>query len=267
MISSSDAVTVMREAVEVAGDDPVHRAMTLHNLARRLGANDQPAEAFAASSQAVTLLSDAFATRSAISPIVMAKLFLTLVQRGQESGTEIAFHATVVASAEKMLDDFGRETGADLSLPAEVTCGLFDSAMRQGDTATAERLANAVSRLATLRADDEAIQLGGGMLASQLLWAAIQNGALDRAREWLAKVTAAAENAPHQEVLTVELGKCAADLINAYQQKGDIATAARLARESQPTLLSKAYLAARQRDLGQDQADYINAIIELAGYG
>jgi hypothetical protein len=256
---------VIREAVEVASDDdPVAHALMLHNLARRLSENGQPAEGFEASSQAVNLLSEAFATGPGIPPLAMAALFETLVQRGLESGSEIAFHANVVTAAEKMLNDLGRETGADLARQVSATCGLFDSAMRLGDTATAERLANAVSQLATLRPDDEAIQLARAMLASQLLWAALGEGARDHARQWLAEVTAGARNAPDLDALTVELGKCAADLISAYWQAGDTGTAAQLARESRAALLSEPYLAARHRDLGGDQADFVHAITRLA---
>lgn len=268
LIPSADAVAVMREAVEVTGDDdPVARAFMLHNLARRLGANGQPAEGFAASSQAVAVVSDVFATSSDIPLLAMAGLFETLVQRGQESGMEIAFHPRMVAAAEKMLDDAGRETGADLARLVSAICGLFDSAMRQDDKATAELLANAASRLATLRPDDEATQLARGLLASQLLWAALESGTRERAREWLPEVAAAAGSAPHLERLTVELGKCVADLINAYWQAGDIGTTTRLAREWQTVLLSEAYLAVRRRDLGRDQAEYVDAIMELAAGG
>jgi hypothetical protein len=247
------------------GDDPLVRAVALHNLARRLGENGQASEGFAASSQAVSLLSSVFITRSdKISPMAMAGFLQTLVLRGEESGTEITFDANVVAAIEKMLELLGCEIGADLFSPVNVTGGLFDSAMRQGDTAAAQRLVNAVCRLAKVRPDDDAIQVARGMLASRLLWEALQSGARDRAREWLAEVAASARNAPNREALTVELGKCAADLITAYWQAGDIGTAARLAKELQPTLLSDAYLAARERDLGKDQADYFNAIIELS---
>jgi hypothetical protein len=265
LIAGADAVTVMREAVEAAsGDDPVSHALMLHNLARRLSENGQPAEGFEASSQAVCLLSEAFATRPGIPPLAMAALFETLVQRGQESGSEIELHPNVVTAAEKMLNDAGRATGADLSRQVSATCGLFDSAMRQGDTATAQRLANAVCRLATLRPDDEAIQLARALLASQLLWAAIGEEARDRARQWLAEVAASTGNAPDLDALAVELGKCTADLIGAYRQAGDVETAAQLARESRAALLSEPYLAARRRDLGGDQADYVHAVTRLA---
>lgn len=265
LIANADAVTVAREAVETAGDeDPLFRATALHSLALRLSENGQPAEGFAASSQAVALLSDVFTTRSDIPPWVMAVLFEELAERRRESGTEIALHANVVPAAEKMLDTFGRETGADLARPVRAICGLFDSAMRQGDTATAERLANAVSRLATLRSDSDAIQLARGMLASRLLWVNLQRGARDRAGAWLAEVTAAAGNAPYLEALTAELGTCAADLISAYLDAGDVGTAKRLARESQVALLSETYLAIRRRDLGGGQADYVHTITKLA---
>jgi hypothetical protein len=98
------------------------------------------------------------------------------------------------------------------------------------------------------------------ILASRLLWAALHNGMCNRAREWLADVVASARNAPYVDGLTAELGTCAADLVSAYSQAGDIRTAAQLAWEFRATLLSETYLAIRRRDLGGDQADYMHAI-------
>lgn len=246
----------------------LERAVALHNLARRLGENGQASEGFTVSSQAVSLLSSIFITGTdKVPPMAMASFLQTLVLRGEESGTEITFDANMVTAIEEMLERFGREIGTDLFPPTNATGGLFDSAMRQGDTATAQRLANAVCRLAKARPDDDTIQVARSMLASRLLWEALQSRARDRAREWLAEVAASCRNAPHRKALTVELGKCTADLIGTYQQAGDIGAAARLARESQPTLLSDAYLTAREQDLGVDQAaDFVNTIIELASY-
>jgi hypothetical protein len=247
------------------GDDRVERAVALHNLAGRLGENGQALEGFTASSQAVSLLSSAFVKGSdKIPPITVASFLSRLTRLGKESGREIAFDAKVVTAAEKMLELLSREIGTDLFPPVSVTGLMVYSAVRQGDMATAQRLVNAVCRIAKVRPADDAIQVTRGVLASRLLREALKTGGRDRAREWLAEVAASARNAPHREDLTVELGWCAADLINAYWQAGDIETAARLASESQPTLLSDAYLTAREQQLGTDQAaDFVNALIEL----
>jgi tetratricopeptide (TPR) repeat protein len=264
-VRPGDAVAVMREAVEVVGDEnPLHMALLLHNLGRRLGADGQPREGLEMSARAVGLISGAYLDGREVTPLVMLGLFTSLVQRSLECDTDIEFTPTVVDAAVKMIDDFGVETGADLSRIARPLCGLFDSTLRQGDVLTAARIGDAVSRLAARRPDDESIQLANGLMASQLVWQAIRSGELDRARALLNEVIAASQNAPYQNVLTVEHGKCASDLINAYQRAGGFEEAARLARQSRDVLLSPVYLAVRQRDLGTDQAGFISAVQELA---
>jgi tetratricopeptide (TPR) repeat protein len=264
-VRPGEAVALMREAVEVIGDeDPVHLALGLHNLGRRLGANGQPKEGLEMSARAVGLISGAYLDDRKVTPLVMMGLLTSLVQRSLESDAEIKFTATVVDGIVKMINDFGVETGADLSRIADPLCGLFDSALRQGDMPTAARIGDAVGHLAAQRPDDESIQLAGGLMASQLLWQAVRSGELDRARALLNEVIAASRNVPEQDVLTVEHGKCASDLINAYEQAGDFGEATRLARKSLAVLLSPVYLAARRRDLGGDQAQFISAVQELA---
>jgi tetratricopeptide (TPR) repeat protein len=264
-VRPGDAVAVMREAVEVVGDEnPLHMALLLHNLGRRLGADGQHREGLEMSTRAVGLISGAYLDGREVTPLVMMGLFTSLVQRSLECDTDIEFTPTIVDAAVKMIDDFGVETGADLSRIAHPLCGLFDSTLRQGDVPTAARIGDAVSRLATRRPDDESIQLADGLMASQLVWQAIRSGELDRARALLNEVIAASRSAPDQNVLTVEQGKCASDLINAYERAGDFEEAARLARQSLDVLLSPVYLAARQRDLGDDQAEFISAVQELA---
>jgi tetratricopeptide (TPR) repeat protein len=264
-VRPGEAVALMREAVEVVGDeDPVHLALVLHNFGRRLGANGQPREGLEMSARAVGLISGAYLDGREVTPLVMMGLFTSLVQRSLESDAEIEFTPNVVDAAVKMIDDFGVETGADLSRIANPLCGLFDSALRQGDVPAAGRIGDAVGHMAAQRPDDESIQLAGGLMASQLLWQAVRSGELDRARALLNEVIAASRNAPDQDVLTVEHGKCASDLINAYQQAGDFGEAAWLTRQSLGVLLSPVYLAARRRDLGHDQAEFISAVQELA---
>jgi tetratricopeptide (TPR) repeat protein len=263
-VRPGEAVALVREAVEVVGDeDPPHLALVLHNLGRRLGANGQPREGLEMSARAVGLISGVYLDDPEVTPLVMMGMFTSLVQRSLECDTDIEFTPTVVDAAVKMIDDFGAEKGADLSRIARPLCGLFDSALRQGDVLTAVRIGDGVSRLAALRPDDESIQLASGMMASQLLWQAIRSGELNRARVLLNEVIAASRNAPRQDALTVEHGKCAADLINAYGQAGDFEEATRLTRQSRNVLLSPVYLAARRRDLGDDQAEFIRSVHEL----
>jgi hypothetical protein len=264
-VRPDEAVAAMREAVDVVGnEDPLDLALQLHNLSRRLSANGQSREGREMSSRAVGLISDAFLAGRDVAPLVMTAMFQTLVQRNLECGAEVDFTPPVVDAAVKMISDFGRETGADLTRLVRATCGLFDSAGRQGDVTTAQRIGDAVSRLAAQRPDDESIQAARGLFASQLLWRAIKRGELDRARGLLSEVIAASRDAPDLDVLTVEHGKSAADLINAYGRTGNLEAAAQLARQSIGALLSPAYLAARQRDLGGDQTEFIQAIRELA---
>jgi tetratricopeptide (TPR) repeat protein len=264
-VRPGDAVAVMREAVEVVGDEnPLHMALLLHNLSRRLGANGQSREGLEMSTRAVGLISGAYLDGREVTPLVMMGLFTSLVQRSLECDTDIEFTPTVVNAAVKMIDDFGVDTGADLSRIARPLCGLFDSTLRQGDVPTAARISDAVSRLAARRPDDESIQIANGLMASQLVWQAIRSGEAGRARALLNEVIAASRNAPDQNALTVEHGKCASDLINAYQLAGDFKEAARLARQSLDVLLSPVYLAVRRRDLGGDQAEFISAVQELA---
>lgn len=129
--------------------------------------------------------------------------------------------------------------------------------------ATAHRIAAAVSRLAAARPDDRSIQFARGVFASQLLWQAVEHGGLGLARDLLGEVREASRSAPDLGELTVEHGKSAADLIAAYRQAGDDEAAAHVARESAGALLSPAYIAARRRDLGGNQAEFIQAIQDL----
>jgi tetratricopeptide (TPR) repeat protein len=263
-VRPAEAVTAMREAVDVVADgDPLELGLALHNLSRRLSANGQPEEGRDASARAVGLISEAAEAGRDLSPLVMTGMFETLVQRNLECGTEVVFTPPVVDSAVRTIDDFGREAGADLTRLAHATCGLFDSARRQGDLVTAPRIADAVSRLAVRRPDDQSIQVARGLCTSQLLWLAVESGQLSRARDLLREISEAERNAPDMDVLTVEHGICAADLIAAYGQADDDEAAAQVARESAAALLSPTYLAARRRDLGDDQSEFIKAIRQL----
>jgi tetratricopeptide (TPR) repeat protein len=173
-VRPSDAVAAMREAVDLASDeDPLRLGLLLLNLSRRLRANGQPREGLEMSSRAVGLISDVYLTgRDDLTPHVMTDMFETLVQQNLECATEIDFTPPVVAAVAKMINDSGHEKGADLRRIAHATLVLFNSASRQGDVTTAQQIANAVSRLATQRPDDESIQLVCGDLLS--------DGALDR---------------------------------------------------------------------------------------
>jgi tetratricopeptide (TPR) repeat protein len=264
-VRPDEAVAAMREAVAVAGnEESLSLAVELHNLSRRLSANSQSREGREVSLRAVRLISEIVLGGGDVPPLILTAMFETLVQRNLECGTEIDFTPPMADAAAKMISDFGRETGADLRRLTHATCGLFDSAMRQGDMTTAQRIGDATSRLAVQRPDDESVQIARGLFASQLLWQAIKRGELDRARSLLSEVIAASRDAPDHDVLTVEHGKCAADLIHAYGQTGNIKAAAQLARDSIGALLSPAYLAARQRDLDADQNKFVEVIRDLA---
>jgi tetratricopeptide (TPR) repeat protein len=263
-VRPGEAVAAMREAVNlVEGGDPVDLAVSLHNLARRLSANGQPAAGRDASARAVGLFSEAYLAARDLSPLVMMGMFETLVQRNLECDTEVVFTPPAVDAAVKMIEDLGREAGADLTRLTHAACGLFDSARRQDDLVTAQRMADAVGRLAVRRPDDQSVQIGRGLVGSQLLWIAVARGELGRAADLLREVGEASRNAPHLDALTVEYGKSAADLIAAYAQADDEEAVTRVAREAAEALLSPAYIAARRRDLGGDQSAFIAAIQEL----
>ena len=260
-VRPGEAVAAMREAVDLVGDDgPLRLGLMLHNLSRRLSADGQSAAGRDASARAVGLISGACLAGQDVPPLVMTAVFETLVQRNLECDTEVDFTPALVAAAVRMIEDSGREAGADLGRLIHATCGLFDSARRQDDMATAHRIADAVIRLAAARPDDRSIQFARGVFASQLLWRAVEHGGLGMARDLLGEVREASRSAPDLDALTVEHGKSAADLIAAYRQAGDDEAAAQVARESAGALLSPVYIAARRRDLGGDQAEFIQAI-------
>jgi TPR repeat protein len=260
-----EAVTKMQEAVDLAAEQGrVASASALQNLSRRLSASGRPCEGLEAASRAVALMSDEFLTEATVRANQMETYFVTLVERTRECNSDVELSPKVIDAATKMLEDFGDEIGADLYRLGYVATGLFDSAMKKEDLTTAQQICYAVVRLASRRPDDRNIQTARGLLCSLLLWRAVTDGDIQRARNLLNEIAIASREAPDQELLIVEYGKSAADLIGAYQRAGNHVAAAKLARESIDALLSPPYLAARKRDLGGEQIEFIASILELA---
>ena len=263
-----EAVTVMQEAVELAEATEIGRAglaSTMHNLARRLTAAGRLEEAMDTSSQAVALLSAEFLVEDRHPPDTMAAFLTTLVSRGVDCDKELKLDPSLVNSVLRMLDRAGIEPGSDLLRICRAAMGVTDSALRQGELETAKRLYGGISALAIRRPDDRAAQLARGLLGSNLTWHALARDDLAGARSFVEQVAAASREVPGDETLLVALGTSAADLIGAYMNAGDETSAVQVAGDASDALLSPAYLAARESDLGTDQAEFVAAIKQLAG--
>lgn len=262
-----EAVAVTREAAALAEGE--EEPFVLHNLARRLAAAGQAREAFETSSRAIALLGERFLAEEdgQLTPGMMASMMVSLSKRAEEcEGAEIEVTPLLADTTVALLDRVGLRPDTELEAPVRAAYAVAFAAEGQGDLELAERVYEAVVRLASRRPDDPLPQYARSLLGSNLCWKEIERGDLAAARRFQAEVAGAAEALP-DERLIAEHGKASVDLISAYQQAGDIEAARELARSSLGAMLSPPYLEMRRQELGADQDEFVAAIEALAGSG
>jgi hypothetical protein len=268
-----DAVAAMRDAVAVsdgcraaevapsAGADRLE-ASALHALARRLAAAGQFDEGFKMSSKAVTIAADELLRGDKFTPEAFTAMLFSLARRARESGSEIELSDDLVEAADLVLDRIGREQGADLGMAVQAVIGLLEAPVRQRkQIVIARRLYAALQILSARRPDDRQARAALVLIGSDMLRWEYETGEKARARA-VFYAMAATRLRPEDGDLRIEYAKCAADLANAYGQNGEHGEAAAVVRMARSALLSPAYLAVRERDIG-DVPEFAAAIKQI----
>jgi hypothetical protein len=74
---------------------------------------------------------------------------------------------------------------------------------------------------------------------------------------------AARPRAPRAAACPGRHAKCATELIQPYQQRGDLRAAAEIVRDAEASLRSPEYLTAREQDLGQAPEEFLDQLDQL----
>jgi hypothetical protein len=150
----------------------------------------------------------------------------------------------------------------DLGMAVQGVIGLLEAPVRQRQQiAIARRLYAALQTLSARRPDDRQARAARVLIGSDMLRWEYETGEKARARA-VFDAMAVTRLRPGDDDLTIEYAKCAADLANAYGQNGEHAEAAAVVRMARSALLSPAYLAVRERDIG-DVPEFVAAIKQI----
>jgi hypothetical protein len=134
---------------------------------------------------------------------------------------------------------------------------------RAGDVPAAAELYRQFIAVAERHPQDRSLLIYRALIAWYLVMCYVDHDAMDLAVGIYHDAARLAREHPELPLARVEHAKCATELIQPCQQRGDLRAAAEIVRDAEASLRSPEYLAAREQDLGQAPEEFLDQLDQL----
>jgi tetratricopeptide (TPR) repeat protein len=263
------ALPVATEAVELSkrwaeqSNDRSYPQAALHGLARRLAAVGRFDEATDTAYQAVQCALQVEGPLT-VPPLVLISAInnytLYAAKAGRQPSVEARAFPVVAAALGQLTEEPDPQ---NLTMIATAAFSVMSEAARTGDVPAAAELYRQFIAVAERHPEHKSLLIYRALIAWYLVMCYVDHDAMDLAVGIYHDAARLAREHPELPLARVEHAKCATELIQPYQQRGDLRAAQEIVRDAEASLRSPEYLAAREQDLGQAPEEFLDQLDQL----